>query len=249
MPSLKSRLKSGFGITRLPCGESNRILLTFDDGPHPTVTPRILNLLAKFNARAIFFIVGARVQRSRHLLKEIIALGHALGNHSYSHQASLGVGQYIRDLLNNQILIEETVGILPTLFRPPEGQLTLASILAPRLLGLSTVLWSLDSNDWRLSTSEEVRGCATRVIHHFRYRGPNRDIILFHDDNEFTPIVLEEVLEEITAMGTNFGTPHFACASKPFGNACASFIKTRAQRKGIWNSLSVYEQDRASVLA
>ncbi len=210
MPFLKNRLKSGFGITRLPCGQPNRIVLTFDDGPHPTVTPRILNLLAKFNAHAIFFIVGARAQRARHLLNEIVASGHTLGNHSYSHRANLGVRPYIRDLLKNQTLIEGTVGILPTMFRPPEGQLTLASILAPRLLGLSTVLWSLDSNDWRLSTSEEVRGCATRVIHHFRCHGPNRDIILFHDDNEFTPIVLEEVLEEITAMGTDFGKPHFA---------------------------------------
>jgi peptidoglycan-N-acetylglucosamine deacetylase len=206
MLALKTHLKSALGTTRVHGVRSNRILLTFDDGPHPTVTPRVLNLLAKFNASAIFFIVGACVERAPQLLKEVLASGHLLGNHSYSHQPDLGIRAYVRDLKKAQALIEETAGTLPTFFRPPEGRLTLASIFSPRLLGLSTMLWSLDSNDWRLRSIEEVHHCANRVLDHFRCNGLNRDIILFHDDNEFTPSVLEPVLVELTATGADLRT-------------------------------------------
>src|SRR5665213_488321 len=66
-------------------GCSNSILFTFDDGPHPDVTPRILSLLERYKARAVFFVVGARIPRAPHVLRTILEQGHALGNHSFSH--------------------------------------------------------------------------------------------------------------------------------------------------------------------
>jgi peptidoglycan/xylan/chitin deacetylase (PgdA/CDA1 family) len=211
---IKNRVRTAFGMTRVPGGQPNRILLTFDDGPNPTVTPRVLALLAKFNASAIFFIVGARAERAPYVLNQVVASGHLLGNHSYSHQGDLGVGPYLQDLLKTQKLIEATTGTRSTLFRPPGGRPTLASIVSPRLLRLTTVLWSLDSNDWRLRTVGEAHGCANRVVDHFRCHGPNHDILLFHDDNELTPAVLEPVLEELTTLGMVFQTPQQLLGSR-----------------------------------
>ena len=96
----KRAIKQSLTWAHLNGGLNDAVLLTFDDGPHPESTPVVLELLKQYNARAIFFVVGARIQRAPHLLKIILDEGHAIGNHSYSHpiEKQFWLAPYLRDL-------------------------------------------------------------------------------------------------------------------------------------------------------
>ena len=141
---------------RESAGES--VLLTFDDGPHPTATPEILDTLRAHGAKAVFFVVGSRIHRAPHLLSRILDEGHILGNHGFDHPLtySMRYRAYLADLVRCQNEVHDHCGRYPRLHRPPLGTVSLASAFAPRSLGLSSVLWSLSSEDWRFSSSDDA---------------------------------------------------------------------------------------------
>jgi peptidoglycan/xylan/chitin deacetylase (PgdA/CDA1 family) len=180
-------------------GGSNTVLLTFDDGPHPEFTPEVLQLLKKYNARAIFFVVGSRIQRAPHLLKRILDEGHALGNHSYSHpiEKQLWFGAYLKDLMRCQRFIKGLTDEGPEFFRPPLGRLSFASLVAPRILGLTTLLWSVDARDWGLKSAEEARATADCLAEKLIGKPSCNDIVLMHDDHPYVGRILESVLPQL----------------------------------------------------
>jgi peptidoglycan/xylan/chitin deacetylase (PgdA/CDA1 family) len=102
------------------------IYLTFDDGPTPGVTDEVLDLLAAGGHRATFFCVGAQVERYPELARRIVAEGHAVGNHTYTHRDAWKVSltAYLDEVLRTDRVIEQTLGERPKLFRPPYGKLT-----------------------------------------------------------------------------------------------------------------------------
>lgn len=177
---------------RLPADAGRTVLLTFDDGPHPRVTPAVLDRLRAHGARAVFFVVGKNVGRAPEMLGRIVHEGHVLGNHSHDHERKgpLDLGGWRRDLLRCQAVVEQGVGIRPHLFRPPCGCLSLASLYAPWSLGLSTVTWSVDCNDWRCRTPEAAGAVATAILDNVAAR----DIILLHDDNACVLTILDRIL-------------------------------------------------------
>ena len=87
-------------VERLPPGDRDSVLLTFDDGPHPEGTPAVLEVLQRYGARAVFFVVGSRVPRAPEMLQRIAAAGHVLGNHSHAHPLGrqFGLRDYRRDI-------------------------------------------------------------------------------------------------------------------------------------------------------
>ena len=180
----------------------NAILLTFDDGPHPEVTPAVLRLLKKYNARALFFIVGSRIERAPHLLNRILEEGHAIGNHSYSHPLGRPpwVVPYLKDLRLCQSRIEELTGMKPKFFRPPQGRVSFASICTSKMLGLKTLLWSVDADDWKLSDSNEDAALqtASRLIQQLCEKPKRNDIVLLHDDHPHVVTVLEQLLPRLS---------------------------------------------------
>ena len=108
------------GLKFIIAGERQAVFLTFDDGPHPESTPRLLELLAKYDARATFFCLGQNVEKHPAVYDSIIAEGHAVGNHSWSHPDGwiTGTPRYLAD-------IEKASGIIRSrLFRPPYGRIT-----------------------------------------------------------------------------------------------------------------------------
>jgi peptidoglycan/xylan/chitin deacetylase (PgdA/CDA1 family) len=188
---------------------SNSILFTFDDGPHPEVTPRILSLLEKYRAKAVFFVVGARIPLAPQLLGRILEEGHALGNHSFSHPnhhvpAPLA---YLADLRQCQKAVQDLTGKAPQLFRPPLGRLTAAGIFASRFLGLKTLLWSLDTGDWRLKERLGAQARALEVAQDLSTRSTRHEIVLMHDDNPCSVEVLEVLLPRIAEMGCDLTGP------------------------------------------
>ncbi len=173
--------------------EKQGIFLTFDDGPRPEVTPWVLDLLDKYNAKATFFCIGKNVELFPDTFNEIIKRGHAVGNHSYSHVKGWGMktGDYIRDIDIANDLIKSN------LFRPPYARIgpNQARMLNERY---NAVMWSIISRDYNRNISSAK--CADNVI---PYLAPG-EIIVFHDSIKCAPNLFEAlpmVLEAIKAKG------------------------------------------------
>jgi peptidoglycan/xylan/chitin deacetylase (PgdA/CDA1 family) len=195
----KRLVKEQFSWTRLPASQKHRALLTFDDGPNPRATRAVLDLLNKFNAKAIFFVVGSRIDRAPHLLQSILQEGHAIGNHSFSHPngKQLPYSSYVKDLSQCQKLVADLTGTTPTFFRPPLGVFSPTTIVAPRVLGLKSVLWSNDSLDWKLKNEADAKACTDRLLASTT-NGKLREIFLFHDDHDYIDGVLEPLLKRLS---------------------------------------------------
>jgi peptidoglycan/xylan/chitin deacetylase (PgdA/CDA1 family) len=196
-------------ISAIESAPKNSILFTFDDGPHPEVTPRILSLLERHHAKAVFFVVGARIPRAPHLLRTILEQGHALGNHSFSHpnDHTPSPRAFLADLRRCQQAIAQLTGREPRLFRPPLGRLSISGVMASRVLGLRTLLWSLDTGDWRLRDVEAARRRATELAADLSLRPAHDDILLMHDDNPCSVEVLDGLLTAVSTLGCDLSGP------------------------------------------
>jgi len=187
------------GLWRAPEDRATHIFLTFDDGPHETHTPRVLDLLAAHGAKATFFVVGSRAERAPELLKRITKEGHSLGNHTHTHPTlpQIATEKGMEDIERCQRLIETYDGA--RLFRPPHGLLGLS--LYRRLVkgGFRIALWSLDSHDYRDNDSAMLAG-------RLRQCAAPGSVILFHDDRPNCLEPLERFLEDAKERRYRFGT-------------------------------------------
>lgn len=196
--SLKGAIPRPLLIRHLRPSSARSLLLTFDDGPHRAFTPQVLDRLDAYGAKAVFFLVGNRVEREPHLAAEILRRGHLLGNHTYRHQLpDPWFPRYLADVRRCQQVLESHTGMRPTLFRPPKGHLTLTSLCVPVLLGLRTVNWSLNVRDWSCKTRELAEAAADRVV---QQAEPGR-IVLLHDDQEQVITVLDRALPRLRDAG------------------------------------------------
>jgi peptidoglycan-N-acetylglucosamine deacetylase len=179
-PALKTLLKraymhsaGGFGTITHVATDEPVAALTFDDGPEPTFTPRLLEILERHGARGTFFMVGLAASRQRELVERVARGGHAIGNHSWDHVSFPLLRSRWRRL---QIRWCEEV-LAPhgrRLFRPPWGHQNLASHLDALRLGYRVVTWNLMAEDWADDSAEVL---AERVLGGLR---PG-SIVLFHD--------------------------------------------------------------------
>lgn len=182
----------GPNLTRLPDHAEGQVALTFDDGPDPSVTPRVLDLLDRHDARASFFCIGRLVESHPGLAREIQARGHRIENHSFRHSnafAFLGPARLRSELQRAQDAIGSTVGRTPRLFRAPAGVRNPWVDFVLVRLGLRLVSWTRRGFDTvsrapSRVTSRLVRGLAAG------------DILLLHDgacalDAAGRPVVLE----------------------------------------------------------
>lgn len=152
------------------------VALTFDDGPDPDVTPRVLDALDALDVRATFFVIGERAQRHPELMRRIVAEGHLVANHSWEHAAlPFCASSTIRaDLERTQDAIELACGVRPAWFRPPYGLRDPRVLSAARELGMRTSLWSVSPRDWQDPGVDAVVERTLSVIE------PG-DIVLLHD--------------------------------------------------------------------
>ncbi|MBN8924802.1 MAG: polysaccharide deacetylase [Rhodanobacter sp. 68-29] len=166
------------------------LYLSFDDGPHPEHTPRLLDLLGEHGARASFFLVGQRVERYPALVERIVAEGHAVGNHSYSHPLfrQLDLRAQLDEVdRTDRLLADFDRGGAPR-FRPPRGDLSLSLLLAFARRGRNLAYWSYDSLDYQSRPSAEL---AARLERHPPEDG---DVLLMHDDSDCATQVLARLL-------------------------------------------------------
>jgi len=139
------------------CTNSPRKLaLTFDDGPNPAITPKLLDLLDRYKAKATFFLIGSFVRECPDLVKETTARGHAIGNHTELHPNLLWRNPtHVRvELRLCHNAIRDAIGAPPKWFRPPYGMRNPWVVPAARELGYRTVMWTLLPGDWREKPAE-----------------------------------------------------------------------------------------------
>jgi peptidoglycan/xylan/chitin deacetylase (PgdA/CDA1 family) len=202
-PHLKAMVSLATGrrlVTRLP-RRSPTLYLTFDDGPDPEETPRLLEALSRFDIRATFFVVGREAERHPDLVAAIVRAGHVIGNHSMTHPrfSQESVRRQLDEIASADRVLERHDGRRRHLFRPPYGRWTFYSLAACLLRSQKVVLWTHDSLDYR-STADQV-------VTHMRSRKINGgDILLFHDDGPVARESLLELVPEWKAAGFGFST-------------------------------------------
>jgi peptidoglycan/xylan/chitin deacetylase (PgdA/CDA1 family) len=155
-------------------GDAGHVALTFNDGPDPVSTPLFLDALATAGVRATFFVVGQRLARHRWLGRLIMAAGHEIAVHGWTHvPAAPGAGTRLA-LIRTTDLIADVTGVPPRWYRPPYGLLAPGGLGLMRDLGLQTVLWTAWGRDWGVNTSPGaiarrvgtgLRGGATVLLH------------------------------------------------------------------------------------
>ena len=175
----------------------NQVALTFDDGPSIAQTPSILATLHRFDARATFFEEGRHVRGREALMRQILAFGDEIGNHSYHHPVDPGEGE----LASTQAAIRGATAFTPCLFRPPYGELDRKEERAARANGLELVLWTLDSEDDRHPGAGSIRA---RVVR----RTKPGSIVLLHDGGHHpeTVTALPGIVRGLEARGLRLVT-------------------------------------------
>jgi peptidoglycan/xylan/chitin deacetylase (PgdA/CDA1 family) len=203
----------GPNLVRLPAPAVRRreIALTFDDGPDPEVTPRVLELLDRFQAKASFFCIGEKAAAYPALVKEIARRGHNVENHSYHHHqafAFFGISRLRREVDAAQATLASITGRPPVFFRAPAGFRSplLDPLLAPR--GLRYVSWTRRGFD-------AVSGNPKRILQHLTRGLGAGDVLLMHDRAPVVLAVLPTLLEQISAQGLKAVSLASACANEP----------------------------------
>lgn len=170
--------------------KENKVAITFDDGPHPEFTPKVLGLLEQYGAKATFFCIGKSIEAHPELFKEILVQGHTIGNHTYSHDHRFGFFKtpiVITELEATNLAIQQLTGVFPKLYRPAFGVTNPRIRRAVAKLKLTVIGWNIRSLDTTKRSKEQVlRRITTKVS--------KGDVILLHDTSQKTVEVLEQLL-------------------------------------------------------
>lgn len=178
------------------------IAMTFDDGPHATLTPKLLDLLAAHHIKATFFVIGENVAAHPEIVARAAREGHEIGNHSWSHpklgkMADAGVR---RELQRTEDVIRAATGTRPTLLRPPYGSITARQKhWIHDEFGYQMILWDVDPLDWKRPGPAAV---CSRIL---KETGPG-SIILSHDIHPGTIEAMPSTLDQLEAKGFKFVT-------------------------------------------
>ncbi len=169
------------------------VALTFDDGPRPASTGRILNTLEAYNARATFFVVGYLAVENATILQRMQSLGCQIGNHSYSHPdlTTLSASGIATQLNSTANAVYSATGLYPTVIRPPYGSKN-STLLATAMQPL--ILWSIDTLDWKYRNADRV---TEQVLSYIK----DGDIVLMHDLYDTTAAAVERIVPELIKRG------------------------------------------------
>jgi peptidoglycan/xylan/chitin deacetylase (PgdA/CDA1 family) len=171
-----------FGRTLSAPTRPGELALTFDDGPNPACTPRLLDLLALHNARATFFLLGSFAAQEPALVRRIAAAHHLIGNHSWSHPnlAIASSRKVVEELMRTQETLQQITGARIRYFRPPFGARRPHVLRTAKRMGMTPVLWNAMTSDWKEASAKAI---ADRLIHRIdtlQKRGHAANIVL-HD--------------------------------------------------------------------
>jgi peptidoglycan/xylan/chitin deacetylase (PgdA/CDA1 family) len=191
------------------------VALTFDDGPSPGYTEKVLDILRKEDVRATFFVLGWKVRKYPLLLSWIDAEGHEIGNHGYSHKKMtlLSDEQVVQEVRETSLLVTDLIEKKVKYFRPPHGRLTRSQREKLEARGYKVIYWSVNADDyWRLGRGmRSAESIARRVISQVN----GRDIVLMHDDSRETCEALSLIIRALRKRGYYFVTLSELLSVKP----------------------------------
>lgn len=178
------------------------IAMTFDDGPSPETTPRLLDMLKQRNIKVTFFLIGQNAERNPDIVRRILAEGHEIGNHSWTHPqlSKLSDDRVTQEITKTQDTIKNESGFTPTMLRPPYGAITARQrSWIESQFGLNIILWSVDPFDWKRPGPSVI---TQRILSGAR---PGA-IILSHDIHKQTVDAMPATLDALLAKGYKFVT-------------------------------------------
>jgi|LSQX01.1.fsa_nt_gb peptidoglycan/xylan/chitin deacetylase (PgdA/CDA1 family) len=182
-------------VLRKGSAQKKVIALTFDDGPNPNYTPKLLDILREHQVPATFFIMGKQAQRYPDIVKHINEEGHTLGLHSYRHSHAWLMSPIttIRDMNQTYNILKDILGKAPNWYRPPWGTFNILSMFAARRLNLNVAYWSIEAQDWAKDTTvEHIYNTVINKIH------PGAIIVLH--DNQGAPGAPERTLKALPTI-------------------------------------------------
>lgn len=191
----------GTSYSRVKTGQPY-IAMTFDDGPHPTNTPRLLDMLKQRNIRATFFVVGPNSKTYPHILRRMVAEGHEVANHTWTHGDMTKISQAAvrKELADSRDAIVAATGVAPKLWRPPYGAVnTNLKNWIKQEFGYPTIMWSVDPLDWKRPGPSVV---ADRLVS----GTGNGGILLAHDIHKPTIDAMPSTFDRLLAKGYKFVT-------------------------------------------
>lgn len=185
-------------IPQASTAQPRQVALTFDDGPHQTCTPALLDGLKQRGVKATFFLMGENIAGKESLVQRMQEEGHLIGNHSYRHiqMTKEGAEQACAEIEQTETLIQDITGRRPEYLRPPYGAWN--EQLECRV-NLTTVLWNVDSLDWKLQNTEQIVRRVEKDV-------KNGDIILMHDIFPTSVEAALRIVDDLQKQGYEFVT-------------------------------------------
>lgn len=198
-----------------PC-RNGYVGLTFDDGPTPS-TPKLLDALRTAKIRATFFDVGREAESYPDLVRQQVAAGHEVGNHTYDHKdlATLSPAAVADEISTTQAILTPLAGYAPTLFRPPYGSMSDSVWVAAETQGLTPVLWTVDPNDWASPSTSTIVSIVLTV--------KAGGVVLLHDGYPNTIAAIPAIASGLASRGL-----------------CAGRIVPSTMPINVWEGLDYY---------
>lgn len=206
----------GVSFSRVPVS-GKYIAMTFDDGPHPSNTPRLLEMLRARNIKATFYVVGRNVDEYPQIVRRTVAEGHEIGNHSYTHRllSKMSDSAVLEDLARCRDAVGRAAGVQPRTMRPPYGGLLQRQReLVMAQFGYPTIMWNVDPLDWKRPGAGVV---ASRILGNTT---PG-SIVLAHDLHASTIDAMPAALDGLLQRGYRFVTVSQLLAMKSAGAPAA----------------------------
>ncbi len=189
--------------------DSKKLALTYDDGPNDPYTLRLLEVLARHDVKATFFLIGRYVTQRPDIVRELVKAGHAVGNHTFTHPLLTfkPPAEIRKELEDCERALTDAVGEHSNLFRPPFGGRRPAALRIARQMGLEPVMWNVTGYDWKAPSSEYIERRVSRQV-----RGG--DVILLHDgghlvfgaDRSHTVVATDRLISRYKGKGYEFVT-------------------------------------------
>lgn len=172
-------------------GAVPQIALTFDDGPHPEHTPRLLDILAERQVKATFFVIGELAAQHPDLICRIAAEGHELGNHTWSHAepSQIDARQFLAEIQRTDALLAALAGMTPRMMRPPKGELNWSKFTRLWRRGQTVALWNVDPRDYRMTTADDMTAWCSQ------YSPQDGDVVLMHDNHPWAMTAVSTMAE------------------------------------------------------